>query len=154
MTTLYWLQQGGCGGDTLSFLNTETPDLPDLFADLGIHLLWHPSLSDRTPSERAALEDRILADDEPLDVLVVEGSVVQGPEGTGMFDTHRGGPKRDFAAIRATVASTRFPEVGQVTVSVGVVEHAAQESQETLLKRVDDALYEAKEGGRNRVVEG
>ncbi len=101
MPTLYWLQHGGCGGDTMSFLNVESPDLPDLLDDLGIRVLWHPSLTDTAPGERQALEDRILADETPLDILVVEGSVVQGPDGTGLFDTHRGRPKRDFAAALA-----------------------------------------------------
>ena len=101
MTTLYWLQHGGCGGDTMSFLNADTPDLPDLLADLGIRLLWHPSLSDLGPGERGALEDRVMRGEEPLDVLVVEGSVIRGPAGTGMFDTHRGRPKKDFAAALA-----------------------------------------------------
>jgi diguanylate cyclase (GGDEF)-like protein len=39
----------------------------------------------------------------------------------------------------------------QVTCSFGVVEHRAGESREQVLKRVDQALYRAKQGGRNRV---
>lgn len=103
-TTLYWLQQGGCGGDTLSFLNLEGPDLTELFADLGITVLWHPSLSELSPTERVAMEDRLVAGEAPLDILVVEGSVVQGPDGTGMFDVYRDQPKRDFAAALARQA--------------------------------------------------
>ena len=29
--TLYWIQGGGCGGDTWSLLNADTPDLIELF---------------------------------------------------------------------------------------------------------------------------
>lgn len=39
-----------------------------------------------------------------------------------------------------------------VTVSFGVAEWSAGESRDSLVKRADDALYEAKEGGRDQVV--
>jgi two-component system cell cycle response regulator len=40
-----------------------------------------------------------------------------------------------------------------VTVSIGIaVTGAGEETQDTLLKRADDALYAAKNGGRNRVI--
>ncbi|HKJ87223.1 MAG TPA: sensor domain-containing diguanylate cyclase, partial [Gammaproteobacteria bacterium] len=41
----------------------------------------------------------------------------------------------------------------RATISLGVAELRTGESRTTLLKRVDDALYSAKEGGRNRVEE-
>lgn len=41
--------------------------------------------------------------------------------------------------------------VPHVTLSAGVAEYVAGESIESLLRRVDHALYEAKHGGRNRV---
>jgi two-component system cell cycle response regulator len=57
--------------------------------------------------------------------------------------------------LRATIAGTRFnlPD-GQetdVTVSIGVAQVSAGESLESLLRRADVALYEAKTEGRNRV---
>ncbi|MFI0473701.1 GGDEF domain-containing protein [Halomonas sp. HMF6819] len=53
--------------------------------------------------------------------------------------------------IRCCVSQTRFPEAGQVTVSLGVVEARLNETQKSVMKRVDDALYTAKEQGRDRV---
>jgi hypothetical protein len=90
MTTVYWLQGGGCGGDTYSLLSSDFMDVSTLFTTLGLKLLWHPSLSGIDP----AAHDRLLSDIDSgttaLDILMVEGSVIFGPSGTGMFDTFRG----------------------------------------------------------------
>ena len=50
-----------------------------------------------------------------------------------------------------TMGKTHFAEA-QVTASVGVVRLGEGESPESLTARVDKAMYEAKSGGRNRVV--
>lgn len=44
------------------------------------------------------------------------------------------------------------PLTRPLTASFGVVEYANAEDTESFLRRVDNALYQAKEGGRNRVV--
>lgn len=55
--------------------------------------------------------------------------------------------------LREAVAAFDFSGVDrQVTSSFGVAVHTPGESVELLLKRVDEVLYAAKEGGRNRVV--
>jgi len=58
--------------------------------------------------------------------------------------------------IRLAVAATPVNDGGQeipVTVSVGIGQlQRREEKEETLLKRADEALYAAKEGGRNRTV--
>jgi diguanylate cyclase (GGDEF)-like protein len=53
--------------------------------------------------------------------------------------------------IREAVEQNEFPAVGRVTVSVGVTELTGDDTEQTLLKRVDAALYAAKHNGRNRV---
>lgn len=80
-----WLQSGGCGGCTLSLLCAESPHLIATLEGAGIHLLWHPSLSEATGNEVIALLERIVRGDQPLDVLCVEGSLLRGPGGTGRF---------------------------------------------------------------------
>jgi len=54
--------------------------------------------------------------------------------------------------LRACVASLRIPPLEQFTVSLGVAEAELEEPIQSLLKRVDDALLDAKEQGRNRVL--
>jgi len=50
------------------------------------------------------------------------------------------------------IANYKFKGVSQVTISIGVSVYIDNEKKETLLKRIDEALYEAKDGGRNRVI--
>jgi len=53
--------------------------------------------------------------------------------------------------LRALIAAEPFPTVGQVTSSFGVAEFNPRESADVWLNRADDALYQAKAAGRNRV---
>ena len=53
--------------------------------------------------------------------------------------------------LRLAIAQYHFDKVGNLTVSFGVVVFEPQDDLNSLLKRVDDALYSAKEKGRNRV---
>ncbi|GHD59645.1 hypothetical protein GCM10017083_44300 [Thalassobaculum fulvum] len=54
--------------------------------------------------------------------------------------------------IRQRVAAHVFDGVGPVTVSIGVGQAGPDETADAWLRRVDAALYEAKQRGRNRVV--
>lgn len=54
--------------------------------------------------------------------------------------------------LRKSIETTIFDAVGSITCSFGVSVYADKESGESLIKRVDSALYQAKHEGRNRVV--
>ncbi len=108
---LYWLQAGGCGGDTSALLNLESPDLLELLGLLDVDVLWHPSLSNGSRSGQRALLGALLSGEQALDILCVEGSVVRGPGGTGMYDTFGGRPRKDLVSALARRA--------QVVVAVG-----------------------------------
>ena len=103
-TTLYWLQCGGCGGDTHSFLNLESPDALELLALLDIEVLWQPALSNLDPQQHEALLEALLKGKQRLDILCVEGSILRGPKGTGLYDTWQGNPKKDLVAKLAHMA--------------------------------------------------
>ena len=53
--------------------------------------------------------------------------------------------------IRTRVEAHDFPEVGRVTLSLGVTQYAPEDTTDSLWQRADAALYRAKAGGRNRV---
>lgn len=96
--TLYWLQCGACGGDSMALMSVESPDLIELASMLDIEVLWHPSLSNGSAEEHQALYEAIVAGERELDILCVEGSIIRGPGGTGRFDVFRGEPKKDIVA--------------------------------------------------------
>ncbi len=96
--TLYWLQCGGCGGDSMALLGMDAPDLVELLGILQLELLWHPSLSNGRPASHRSLLEGLLSGEQRLDILCVEGTVIRGPGGTGMYDTYDGKPKKDLLA--------------------------------------------------------
>ena len=53
---------------------------------------------------------------------------------------------------QSSVAEMEFPTVGRKTASFGVATYRMSDKNEEVVKRADSALYQAKEGGRNRVV--
>ena len=53
--------------------------------------------------------------------------------------------------IRLRVEQHSFPHLDVVTCSFGVVQFSPDDTAETLIKRADDAMYAAKQAGRNRV---
>ncbi len=54
--------------------------------------------------------------------------------------------------IRRHIKEHTFKDVGRVTVSLGVAQHQNQESIESLVKKADRAMYQAKKEGKNTVV--
>ncbi len=101
---LYWIQCGGCGGDTWSLFNAETPDVIELLNLLNIELLWHPSISNKSIRAQEQTIEGLLSGEEKLDILCVEGSIIRGPGGTGMYDEAYGAPKKNLVASLAKQA--------------------------------------------------
>jgi GGDEF domain-containing protein len=61
-------------------------------------------------------------------------------------------PRKRPTGAKSKRKRTKTPKKLSVTVSVGLADSSAKGSEpETVLKRADEALYQAKRGGRNRV---
>jgi NiFe hydrogenase small subunit HydA len=78
MVRLLWLQAIGCGGETVSLLNAEQPDLLTTFELLGVDLVWHPSFSRKHGAEAHDILRQCASGEKKLDILVVEGAVPIG----------------------------------------------------------------------------
>ena len=101
--TLLWIGCGSCSGESMAVLGVDgqATDFLDLLNNDGVRLLWHPSLS---VEPLAPIVDRILEGVLPLTLLCVEGSIAMGPDGTGLFDTFDGKPKRDLVFALCSAA--------------------------------------------------
>ncbi|MBM4146812.1 MAG: diguanylate cyclase [Nitrospira sp.] len=53
--------------------------------------------------------------------------------------------------IRKGTEQYIFDKVGAITISLGVAQFKKEDTEDTFIKRVDDAMYLAKQKGRNRV---
>lgn len=52
--------------------------------------------------------------------------------------------------LRLSIEATPFEVAGTITCSIGISQCVKDDSMETLIKRADEGLYMAKEGGRNQ----
>ncbi|NHQ87617.1 GGDEF domain-containing protein [Iodobacter sp. HSC-16F04] len=70
--------------------------------------------------------------------------ILMGPQGesNAFFAVER---------FREKVEQTTFPQVGQVTISIGFTRLLHSEVLSTVLGRADEALYQSKSNGRNKV---
>ncbi len=103
MKRVMWLQTGACSGETMALLCAENPSIEQLIKGGAIEMLWHPSLTG-AGTDLAALIAAIEAGEQPLDILCVEGSIITGPNGTGMFDSFRKRAKKDIVLSLAEKA--------------------------------------------------
>ena len=53
--------------------------------------------------------------------------------------------------LRATIEKHKFDDVKHITCSIGVCQFHKSDNKDSLFKKVDQALYKAKNSGRNRV---
>jgi Ni,Fe-hydrogenase I small subunit len=102
--TLLWVESGGCSGESMAILGldgafaTGDYNLAQFLDDQGVRLLWHPSLSLESPLQLLSMVDSIVCGREQLTLFCVEGSIIHGPSGTGMYDSIHGKAKRDLIA--------------------------------------------------------
>ena len=110
MNTLLWIQCGACGGESMAIFGLDGPSergqdtLARFLENERVRLLWHPSLSLESPRELGYIVESILCGREKLTLFCVEGSIIHGPNGTGMFDTFHGKAKKDLIATLCSKA--------------------------------------------------
>jgi len=73
-----------------------------------------------------------------------------GEEFVVVLDASVEGAHAAFERLREAVAGHRFPQVGQVTVSLGYTQVRPADSPADAIERADAALYYAKRNGRNQ----
>lgn len=105
---LLWLQSGGCGGCTLSLLGAQGPDLVTALELAGIEILWHPALSTETGAEARAVIEAAADGTEPIDLFCLEGSVMTGPDGTGLFHRMAGSVRPMMETIERIAHRARY----------------------------------------------
>ncbi len=108
-----WLQAGSCGGCTMSVLEHGSAGLFAELETFGIELVWHPSLSEETGEEVRDLLGRVERGERRIDALVVEGSVLTGPNGTGRCQMLAGTGRTTADWVRS------LAERARVVVAVG-----------------------------------
>ncbi len=103
---LLWLQSGGCGGCSISLLNAESPDLLTVLESAEIRLLWHPAVSEACGRGLYRIVESIISGETHLDIFCLEGAVIQGPDGSGLFHRLSGSdrPMRDWIGKLARLA--------------------------------------------------
>ncbi len=107
--TLLWLQAGSCGGCTMALLDQFSRDM----SQSGIKILWHPSISEQTGAEVLDILDDVVQGRTQLDFLCIEGAVLHGPNGTGLYNRFAGTGRTMLDWVR-----TLAPLAGHV-VAVG-----------------------------------
>lgn len=90
-----WLRGSGCGGCTSSILNGGNPEILTALGKISLGLAYHDGLMaqqgvfvDGSPAGDAGHNSNILLDgliDEGKYVLIVEGAILNGPEGSGRY---------------------------------------------------------------------
>lgn len=95
----------------MSILCADSPSLEQIVSGYGLEILWHPSLSNQPVKHLDEIIDAVMRDEITLDLLCVEGSVVTGPNGSGMYDSYRGRSK--MRLIKA------LAEKAQVVLAMG-----------------------------------
>ncbi len=67
-------------------------------------------------------------------------------------DADEAGATNAFERFRTAIERHRFPQIGQVTVSIGITRIDSYDIPASAIDRADSALYYAKEHGRNRTL--
>ncbi len=105
MASVLWLHGGACSGNTMSFLNADEPNVVDLIVDFGLDILWHPSLGMELGENAKKIFDDCASGERDLDIFVFEGTVIEGPDGSGRYNIFADRPMKEWVQELAAAAS-------------------------------------------------
>jgi uptake hydrogenase small subunit len=88
----------------MSFLCAEEPTVVELVTDFGINILYHPSLALEIGHQVSNLLDDIVRGKVQMDIFVYEGSIIQGPNGSGTMNNFADRPMQDWVSDLSKVA--------------------------------------------------
>ncbi len=105
MASVLWLHGGACSGNTMSFLNADEPNVVDLIVDFGLDIIWHPSLGMELGENAQKIFRDCASGEREMDIFVMEGTVIEGPEGSGRYNIFADRPMKDWVRELAAQAS-------------------------------------------------
>ncbi|WP_373456277.1 HupU protein [Rhizobium sp. L1K21] len=108
MKSMLWLQAGSCGGCTMSVLEVGAKGFMRELETFGIDLIWHPSISEESGSEAIDIFQAVAEGRLALDILCVEGSIMMGPDGTGLYSRMAGTGKTTLDWVRLLAPRARY----------------------------------------------
>ncbi len=104
MINLLWLKGGACGGNTMSFLSADQPNVIELVQDFGVRIIYHPTIGLEIGEQVKEILHDCLEERIPIDLFVFEGSVVRGPAGTGTMNIFADRPMQEWVRLLAPKA--------------------------------------------------
>jgi len=108
---------------------------------LGLSLLWHPSISEQSGEDVTAILADVIQGRIVLDILCVEGAVLRGPGGTGLFNRFAGTGKTMMEWIRLLAPLARYcVAVGSCAAYGGVVAGGSDPTDATGLQFEDSVV--------------
>ncbi len=105
MASVLWLHGGACSGNTMSFLNADEPNVVDLIVDFGLDIIWHPSLGMELGENAQKIFRECASGEREMDIFVMEGTVIEGPDGSGRYNIFADRPMKDWVTELAAQAS-------------------------------------------------
>lgn len=78
----------------MSIINAESPDLLEAFNTSAVNIIYHPLISTFSHVQHSAVTAKLLSGRIPLDVLCIEGAIINGPHNNGAFQTSQGQAKK------------------------------------------------------------
>ncbi|MAT03435.1 MAG: hydrogenase [Acidimicrobiaceae bacterium] len=104
MASVLWLHGGACSGNTMSFLNADEPNVVDLIVDFGLDIIWHPSLGMELGENAQKIFRDCVSGEREMDIFVFEGTVIEGPDGSGRYNIFADRPMKEWVEELAAAA--------------------------------------------------